>query len=281
MLLVDVGLGQLLLASSARPAACRACPSSRPSCASAAAGARGRSRSKLPLAILRASFSASSLSTISAAFSTSETTSPMSRMRDGHPVGVEGLERVDLLADADQLDRLAGDGAHAERSTAAGIAVHAGQHDAGDADLLVEDRARVLTASWPVSASATSRVSCGRARSRTCGQLGHQRVVDAAAGRRCPGSGRRSPRAAAVSRRARVIVSGCWPATIGRLVDLALAGQHLELHLGGRALHVERGQQHLLALARAQAAARAWRWSWSCPSPAGPPSARPRAARRG
>ena len=57
----------------------------------------------------RASFSASSLSTISAAFSTSETTSPMSRMRAGHALGVERLQRVELLAHADELDRLAGD----------------------------------------------------------------------------------------------------------------------------------------------------------------------------
>ena len=52
--------------------------------------------------------------------------------------GVEILQRVPLLADADQLDRLAGDGAHGERRAAAAIAVDAGQHDAGDADALVE-----------------------------------------------------------------------------------------------------------------------------------------------
>ena len=53
-------------------------------------------------------------------------------------LGVEILERVPFLADADQLDRLAGDGAHRERSTAAAIAIGTRQHDAGDADVAVE-----------------------------------------------------------------------------------------------------------------------------------------------
>ena len=52
----------------------------------------------------------------------------------GDAGGVEVLQRVPLLADTEQLDRLAGDGAHRERSAAAAVAVGAGQHDAGDAD---------------------------------------------------------------------------------------------------------------------------------------------------
>ena len=56
--------------------------------------------------------------------------------------GMELLQRVDLLADADQLDRLAGDGAHRERRAAAAVAVDAGQHDAGDAEALVEGARR-------------------------------------------------------------------------------------------------------------------------------------------
>ena len=51
---------------------------------------------------------------------------------------MEILQRVHLLAGADQLDRLAGDGAHGKRGAAAPVAVDAGQHDAGDADALVE-----------------------------------------------------------------------------------------------------------------------------------------------
>ena len=55
--------------------------------------------------------------------------------------GIEVLQRVELLAGADQLDRLAGDGAHRERRAAAAVAVDAREHDAGQADALVE-RAR-------------------------------------------------------------------------------------------------------------------------------------------
>ena len=56
----------------------------------------------------------------------------------GDAPGVEVFERVPLFAGADQLDRLAGDGAHRQRRAAAAIAVGARQHDAGDADAAVE-----------------------------------------------------------------------------------------------------------------------------------------------
>ena len=56
----------------------------------------------------------------------------------GDAIGVELFERVDLLADADEFDRLAGHMAHGERGAAAAVAVHPGQHHAGDADALVE-----------------------------------------------------------------------------------------------------------------------------------------------
>ncbi len=60
----------------------------------------------------------------------------------GDTRGMEVLQRVHLLADADQLDRLAGDGAHRQRRAAAAVAVDARQHDAGEADALVECSAR-------------------------------------------------------------------------------------------------------------------------------------------
>ncbi len=56
----------------------------------------------------------------------------------GDAVGMKILERVDLFAGAQKLDRLAGDGAHGKRRAAAAIAVDAGQHDAGNADAVVE-----------------------------------------------------------------------------------------------------------------------------------------------
>ena len=47
----------------------------------------------------------------------------------GDALGMEILQPVDLLAGAHELDRLAGDGAHGERSTTAAVAVDAGAPD--------------------------------------------------------------------------------------------------------------------------------------------------------
>ena len=54
----------------------------------------------------------------------------------GDPLGVEVLEPVELLAGADELDRLAGHRPHRQRRTAAAIAIDAGEHDAADPDPL-------------------------------------------------------------------------------------------------------------------------------------------------
>ena len=56
----------------------------------------------------------------------------------GDAFGLEGLDRVHLLAKADKADRLAGDGAHGQGRAAATVTVHPGEDDAGDADLAVE-----------------------------------------------------------------------------------------------------------------------------------------------
>ena len=56
----------------------------------------------------------------------------------GGAVGMERLERVELLAHAHELQRLAGDVADGERRAAARIAIHLGEDDAGDAQPLVE-----------------------------------------------------------------------------------------------------------------------------------------------
>ena len=55
-----------------------------------------------------------------------------------HARGVERLEGLDLLADAGELDGLAGHRRGRQRGAAARVAVELGQHDAGDADPLVE-----------------------------------------------------------------------------------------------------------------------------------------------
>jgi hypothetical protein len=51
----------------------------------------------------------------------------------GHALGVELLERVGLLADADVLDRLLEDAVDRQGGATAGIAVHLGEDHAGDA----------------------------------------------------------------------------------------------------------------------------------------------------
>ena len=56
----------------------------------------------------------------------------------GHPVGVEDVEVGELLAVGREQDRLAGDLAHAQRRTTAGVAVELGEHDAGEADAVAE-----------------------------------------------------------------------------------------------------------------------------------------------
>ena len=58
-----------------------------------------------------------------------------------HPVGVEELEVLQLLAGGGEHDRPAGDADHRQRGTTAGVAVELGQHDAGEADA-VEERLR-------------------------------------------------------------------------------------------------------------------------------------------
>jgi len=59
---------------------------------------------------------------------------------------MELFQLAHLFADADQLDRLAGHGAHRQGGTAAAVSVHTGQHEAGDADALVEKAAENIDA---------------------------------------------------------------------------------------------------------------------------------------
>ena len=96
----------------------------------------------------------------------------------GHAVGVEDVEVVELLAGADELDGLAGDGADAERGAAAGVAVELGEHDAVEVDAARGTASATLTASWPVMASTTSSTLCGFTASRMLDQLAHELLVD-------------------------------------------------------------------------------------------------------
>ena len=110
-----------------------------------------------------------------------------------------------------------------------------------------------LTASWPVIASATSRVSVRLRRLAHRGHLEHQLFVDVEPAGGIEDARRRSLRAAPVSSARRVIATGRSPATIGRRRDADLRAERGQLLLRRRPLHVERGHQHLLALARLEA----------------------------
>ena len=196
----------------------------------------------------------------------------------GDPLGVELLERVELLADADEPDRLAGDRAHRQRGAAAAVAVHAGQDHAGDADAAVEllgDVDRVLAGQAVDDEQRLVRV--GRVADR--GDLGHQLVVDVQ-----PAGGVEHHDVVAAERRLLLGALGDRDGVLAgddrQGVDADLGAEDGELLHRRRAAGVERGHQHPLALALLRAAGRAWRWSWSCPSPAGRPSGSARAARR-
>ncbi len=64
--------------------------------------------------------------------------SPMPRMREAIRSGWKTSSLSGLLADADELDRLAGDGDDGQGRPAPGVAVELGQDDGGQADLLLE-----------------------------------------------------------------------------------------------------------------------------------------------
>ena len=135
------------------------------------------SRSKTPFRIRSAAFAAFSASMFCVGFLDEADDVAHAEDAAGDARRIEILERVELFADADQLDRLAGDGAHRQRRAAAPIAVDAGEHDAGDADAIVERLGEV------------DRVLAGQrvgdqqnlVRARRCldlRHLDHQRLVD-------------------------------------------------------------------------------------------------------
>ena len=169
------------------------------------------------------------------------------------PVRVEGLDGVELLADADQLDRAAGDRAHAERRAAPPVAIDPGQRDPGEADPLVEgagDIDRVLAGQRIGDQQGLRRH--GHVAHRRA--LGHQLLVHVE-----PAGGVQQDDVVALLR------AGLHGAPGDR--DRALAGddrQHLHLRLHaecGELLHgrwpagVERGHQHPLLVAHPQEAA--------------------------
>ena len=134
-----------------------------------------------------------------------------------------------------------------KRGAAARIAIDAGQHDAGDADALGEalgDIDRVLAGHGVGDEQALGRLH--RVAHRR--DLEHQRLVDME-----PAGGVEDDHVVASRRATSMRAPGDGDRLLARDDrqgrDLDLAAEHGELLLRRRALHVERGQQHLLALA--------------------------------
>ena len=173
-------------------------------------------RSNWPLRIRSAVRAAFSASILAAAFSTSETMSPMPRMRPAIRLGMEIFQRVGLFAGADQLDRLAGDRAHRQRGAAAAVAVNARQHDAGEAHALIE-RARevdgVLAGQRVGDQQHFMRIGGGFDR----GRFRHHLFVERGAAGGVEQHDVVAAELAGFERAACAICGGCWPATIGKV----------------------------------------------------------------
>ena len=169
----------------------------------------------------------------------------------GNALGVEVLEPVELFARAHQLDGLARHLAHRKGCTAAAVAVDTRQHDARDADPLIEvarERHRVLARQGIrnekglVGFHDVAHGGCFREqllvdREATC-CVEHHDVVAALAGfrHRTPGD-----------------LDGLLAGDDGERVDLHLAAENGELFLCGRTPGVERGHQHAALVALGEA----------------------------
>ena len=209
------------------------------------------SRSNLPLAILAASFSASSISMVSAARSTRLTTSPMPRMR---PATRSGWKASSLSSASPTPANLIGlpvtariDSAAPPRASPSMRVRMTPVRSTSPAKPLA-----TLTASWPVRLSTTSK-RLGRVGSLRDGlHLAHQRVVDVETARGIEQDDVIGLQLGGLDRA---------PGDIDRLlagddrerVDVGLAPKHRQLLLRRRAGDVERGHQHALALALRQA----------------------------
>ena len=100
------------------------------------------------------------------ACSMSVSTSPMSRMREAIRSGWKTSKSVELLAVGGEHDRPAGDRGDRQGGATAGVAVELGEHDAGEVRRRRGTPGRCSTASWPIIASMTKRISSGWIASR-------------------------------------------------------------------------------------------------------------------
>ena len=205
------------------------------------------------------------------------TMSPMPRMRAGVPLGIEHLEAVDLLADAGELDRRAGDLPHRQRRAAARVAVELGQDDAGQRQRLLERLGgvdRVLALHRVDHEQRLDRLRAPRA-ARGSRPSSPRRSPG---GRRC----RRSARRSSARARGRAPRARSPPAVWSRL-DGNHSAPACARHRLAAARSPPAGRRRPRPSAPSSCASRsgawpAWPWSWSCPRPAGRPSGSPPAA---
>jgi hypothetical protein len=212
-------------------------------------------------------FSASSASIVSAPFRRGETMSPMPRMRPATRPGWNGSSASIFSPVPTKLDRLAGDRAHRQRRAAARIAVHAGQHDAGQPTCRRSSRDvdRVLAGQ-----RIDDQQGFARRRDRAHRlHLVHQ-LLSTCSGPRYRASARHSRLSLPPAWARRAISTGGWPAGWAAC-HADLLAQHRNCSCAaGRRVSSDAISTFLPCFSFS--AWRAWRWWWSCPSPAGRPS---------
>ena len=205
--------------------------------------------------------------------STSARTSPMPRMRLAMRSGWNASSAVELLADADELDRLAGDVPHRQRRAAARIAVELGQDDARERQRVAEGARgvdRVLTGHGVDDEQRFDRLDSA---------LMQRADLAASSLRRCPGgrpcrrSARRKMACCVLRARARSDVRRlARSARTERSRRRACAATRCSCSIAaGRYTSVETSSTFFVALLRAASARACRRWS-SCRRPAGRPA---------
>ena len=165
----------------------------------------------------------------------------------GNAVRIKVFERVPFFAGTDQLDRFAGDRTHTERRAAAPVAIDAREHDAGDADFLVETLGEVHRV---LARKGIRDQQCFvRVRQITDGRgFGHQLFVNMGAA-----SGVEDHHIVAAEAGGHHGAGGDLSRALaendGERRDAGLFTQYTELFLRGRTARIQRGQQHLFAVA--------------------------------
>ena len=169
----------------------------------------------------------------------------------GDAAGVEHVEAVDLFTHADEADRQAGDRTHRQGCAATAIAVHAGEHKAGERQAFVETFGRldrVLTRESVSDKQRFIRLGDGG----NLGRLVHHLVVERGAARRIQHEHIVAAELRSLDGAAgdvgRQLAGDDWQG-----IDADLVSENLELFHRRRAARVERGDEHFLALSLLEA----------------------------